>query len=275
MEELEIILEKENDKEQEINLLEEEIKEVYPELEDIEITPTTEEQIFTSVKYGFGNVIVKRVNLQDKEIILNKNGIYNIKADKEYLGLNNIEVTLDAIEDLSSELIEQDSLLITQETTIDNIITALEGKSVGGGGITPSNKGGNSKTYEITLLKTSGKILLLELDDDVLAHIDDPKLTVTLINVSGYSFEKYSVSFVTISNTVFAVQGDIQMYGMALRQGTETGTTLGRVSCPANNTDENIAGSNIGWFIWNDRNYYVKPADGFMRSGTYKLTFSW
>lgn len=140
---------------------------------------------------------------------------------------------------------------------------------------TASNKGGNSKTYEITLPKASGKILLLELDDDVLAHMDDPGLTVTLINVSEYSYERYSVAFVTISNTVFAVQGDVQMYGMALRQGSETGTTLGRVSCPANNTEENIAGSNIGWFILNDRNYYVKPADGFIRAGTYRLTFSW
>lgn len=140
---------------------------------------------------------------------------------------------------------------------------------------TPSNKGGNSKTYEITLPKTSGKILLLELEDDVLAHINDTGLTVTLINVSEYSFEKYSVAFITMSNTAFAVHGDIQMYGIALRQGTETATTLGRVSCPANNTEENITGGNIGWFILNGRNYYVKPSDGFMRSGTYRLTFSW
>jgi hypothetical protein len=141
----------------------------------------------------------------------------------------------------------------------------------------PSNKGGNSKTYEITLLKASGKILLLELEDDVLAHMDDPRLTVTLINVSGYSFEKYSVAFVTISNTTFAVQGDVQMYGMALRQGTETGTTLGRVSCPANNEVENITGGNVGWFILDrdNKKYYIKPGDGFIRSGTYRLTFAW
>jgi hypothetical protein len=142
---------------------------------------------------------------------------------------------------------------------------------------TPSNKGGNSKTYEITLPKASGKILLLELEGDVLEHIDDSGLTVTLINVSEYSFEKYSVAFVTISNTVFALQGDVQMYGMALRQGSETGTTLGRVSCPANNEVEDIAGSNIGWFILDrdNKKYYVKPADGFIRSGTYRLTFAW
>lgn len=60
MEELEIILEKENDKEQEINLLEEEIKEVYPELEDIEITPMAEEQKITPTAYGFRNITVKR-----------------------------------------------------------------------------------------------------------------------------------------------------------------------------------------------------------------------
>ena len=59
MEELEIILEVENEKEQEITILEEEIKEIYPELEDLEVTPTTEEQIFKSEKYGYNEVKVK------------------------------------------------------------------------------------------------------------------------------------------------------------------------------------------------------------------------
>lgn len=35
-------------------------------------------------------------------------------------------------EDLSTELTEQDTLIATQETTIDNIISALEGKANGG-----------------------------------------------------------------------------------------------------------------------------------------------
>lgn len=76
------------------------IQKVYPELEDLEVTPTREEQKFKSSKYGYNEVTVKGVDLK---------------------------------EDLSVELTEQDNLLNTQETTIEDIITALEGKSAGGG----------------------------------------------------------------------------------------------------------------------------------------------
>jgi hypothetical protein len=44
-------------------------------------------------------------------------------------------------EDLTEELTEQNNLLSTQEITIENIISALEDKCAGGGGITPKVEG--------------------------------------------------------------------------------------------------------------------------------------
>jgi hypothetical protein len=85
------------------------IQKVYPELEDLEVTPTLEDQKFKSNKYGYKEVIVK--------------------------GTEGIA------EDLTNELIEQENLLTTQEITIENIITALEGKSAGGSGIVPKVEG--------------------------------------------------------------------------------------------------------------------------------------
>lgn len=55
------------------------------------------------------------------------------------IGVKNIYHGLD--EDLSTELTEQDNLLTEQEITIENIISALEGKSAGGSGITPIVEG--------------------------------------------------------------------------------------------------------------------------------------
>ena len=72
------------------------IQKVYPELEDLEVTPTREEQKFKSSKYGYNEVTVKGVDLK---------------------------------EDLSVELTEQDNLLTTQETIIKQIIEALKNKS--------------------------------------------------------------------------------------------------------------------------------------------------
>jgi hypothetical protein len=81
---------------------------IYPDLEDLEITPSDSEQKFKSSKYGYDNVTVKAVE-----------GI---------------------TENLTTELTEQEELLDTQEITIENIIIALEGKAVGGG-IIPTVEG--------------------------------------------------------------------------------------------------------------------------------------
>ena len=114
----------------------------YPSLENLIVIPTGEQQVFNHPNsYGYGEVIVEPINLQDKEITLNKNGVYNIKADKEYSGLNNVEVTLDAIEDLDVELNTYNEELTEQTTTIEDIVETLKEKGIIGAkelNVTPS-----------------------------------------------------------------------------------------------------------------------------------------
>lgn len=105
------------------------IKEIYPPIENLEVTPTKEQQVFTHENsYGYDNVTVNAINLQDKEIIINENGTHTIKADEEYSGLNEVNVKVDAIEDLTQELNTYDTELTTQETTLDDITKTLENK---------------------------------------------------------------------------------------------------------------------------------------------------
>ena len=74
-----------------------------------------------------------RVNIGEIKVRRKINiGEIKIGVKKIYHGLD---------EDLSTELTEQDNLLTEQEITIEDIITALEGKSASGGGITPSVEG--------------------------------------------------------------------------------------------------------------------------------------
>lgn len=102
----------------------------YPELEDLVVIPKGNEQTFKSSKYGYKNVKVNAINLQDKKITLNKNGIYTIKAEDDYSGLNNVEITLDAIEDLDNELNKYAEEVKNQEIKIENIFETLKGKGL-------------------------------------------------------------------------------------------------------------------------------------------------
>lgn len=65
MDEKEIILEIEKQGEVTINVLEEDITKVTPELEDLVVTPSEVEQKFKSNKYGFENVTVKAVETEE------------------------------------------------------------------------------------------------------------------------------------------------------------------------------------------------------------------
>ena len=146
------------------------VKEIYPPIENLEVTPTKEQQTFTHENsYGYDNVTVNPIpdeyiipdgtlpitenttydvrkfarvtasvrpapNLQDKEITINENGTHNIVADEEYDGLNQVEVIVEVEgkEDLTSELSGQNTLLTNQEITIEDIKLALQNKSAGG-----------------------------------------------------------------------------------------------------------------------------------------------
>lgn len=104
---------------------------ISPPLIDLEINPSKEQQVFNHENsYGYDEVIVNPVSLQDKEITINENGTHNITADEEYDGLNQVSVTVNAIEDLTEELGTYNEELVEQELTIDSIYSALQNKGV-------------------------------------------------------------------------------------------------------------------------------------------------
>lgn len=131
-----------------------------------------------------------------------------------------------------------------------------------------------SHTYEITLAKASGWVLLTTLDEDVLAHINDPGLVVSLMNMSGYAYEFYSFPMVIASNTAQNSVSGYSMYGLSTRQSNETTIAGLWVYYPPNKTDTETGLGGTA-FRLDGNKYYFKPGDGFVRSGTYRLTFTW
>lgn len=139
-----------------------------PELQDKEVTPTKETQnvTFDSGFDGLNTVTIKPIpdnyieptgtkeirtegihdvtqyasvdvdvepTLQDKQVTITENGTQNVTFDEGYDGLGNVEITTNAIENLTEELNEYDSTLTTQEVTIDDITRALKTKVAAGG----------------------------------------------------------------------------------------------------------------------------------------------
>lgn len=143
------------------------IKTIYPSLIDLEVTPTKEIQTFKHEdSYGYDNVIIDPIpdeyiipdgtlevaqngdvdvtnfkmarvgvytppNLQDKAIEINENGTHLIKADEEYDGLSQVEITVDAIEDLTNEITTYNNELTEQEEQLTTVIQALKNKAGG------------------------------------------------------------------------------------------------------------------------------------------------
>ena len=69
------------------------VKEIFPPIENLEVTPTKEQQVFTHENsYGYDKVIVEPINLQDKSITIKSNGTQEIVSDEGYDGLNQVKV---------------------------------------------------------------------------------------------------------------------------------------------------------------------------------------
>lgn len=133
----------------------------------------------------------------------------------------------------------------------------------------------NCKIYDITLAKSGGWVELITLDAELKAHINDPTFRVMLAIDSEYAYVNYSGSFFVASNTPFAKQNSYPIYGYAHRQTTETVTQITYIYYPANNTDTSTSLGGNGMFRTDGSKYYIKPADGFVRAGNYKLIFTW
>jgi hypothetical protein len=133
----------------------------------------------------------------------------------------------------------------------------------------------NSKTYEITLTKASGWILLTTLDSEVVSHINDASLAVSLVNTSAYGYDKNTLSMCIVSNTPWGKQGNYSTYGFSGVVASETSTTVSQSYYAPNKTDTSTSIGGGGMFRISGNQYYFRPGGYYTRAGTYKLTFTW
>jgi surface protein len=146
------------------------VKKIYPAIENLEVTPKKEKQEFNHEdSYGYDKVVVNSIpneyiipsgtlpitenktydvteyskvsasvypapNLQNKELTINENGTHKITADDEFDGLNEVSVTVDAIENLTEELETYNNELTAQEAKISGAIELIKNKMFGEAG---------------------------------------------------------------------------------------------------------------------------------------------
>lgn len=132
----------------------------------------------------------------------------------------------------------------------------------------------NTKTYELTLAKASGWVLLTTLDDEVLAHINDPNLLVTLSLTGAFEYVYYTVTFACAANTQQSIQNTYPVYGASIRKTNETNVQATALYYPANKTDTSTSLGGAQFRV-NGSNYYFRPIDGWIHASTYRLTFTW
>lgn len=106
------------------------IEKVYPELEDLVVTPSSEEQIFTSTKYGFDEVKLKGVEIKEhyldgSYLVLVVNDNSTLRVDiSEYIGELNDE-TIEAINNMKVSM-ENDELVLEYNDTVLNLDFSIE-----------------------------------------------------------------------------------------------------------------------------------------------------
>lgn len=133
----------------------------------------------------------------------------------------------------------------------------------------------NSKTYEITLTKASGWILLATLDDDVLAHINDTSLVVSLVKICDTALEKYCGTGGFATNTPIGYSGTYGAYGSAILVSSDTTFQVQPCYYPANNTGTSTSLGGRLIFRLSGTQYYVNIISYYINKGTYRLTFTW
>lgn len=139
----------------------------------------------------------------------------------------------------------------------------------------PNVTGVNCKAYDITLEKSGGWVKLATLDADVLAHVNDPTFKVMLSTNSEFEYVNYSGACYFASNMPFGEQSSYPLYGYTSRQNSETVCSISYIYYPANNTGTSISIGGTGIFRVDGSNYYLKPSDGYIRAGNYRLVFTW
>lgn len=133
----------------------------------------------------------------------------------------------------------------------------------------------NCKIYTVTLTKQSGRVLLATLDSEVLAHINDESLVVTLNNMTPYTYVYYSGYNYMVRNTSYGKYSSVNIYGICDKHTGQDKVAPFNIYYPANYTGTDTSKGGYGIFHLISGKYYVTPGDGYISAGTYRLTFVW
>lgn len=151
-------------------------------------------------------------------------------------------------------------------------------------GVTAHDKSGNKitgtmsanvKIYEITLAESSGWTLLTALDADVLAHINDKSLVVSFVCLDTYTYTFYGGRMFIATNNPIGIHYENPVYGATSRQPNAEWMQWLPLMYPANYTGTSDSLGGYGTFRFYNNSYYLRPADGCIPAGNYRLTFVW
>lgn len=133
----------------------------------------------------------------------------------------------------------------------------------------------NVKVYDKTYDNSSGWVLIHTFDEEELSHINDDTFNVCLFCTDPYAYAFYSGCAYMVQNTPMLMNGSYPVYGVCNRQINETTMNVGQISYPANNTGTDTGLGGNGIFRVDGSNYYLKPGDGFIRNGNFRLILTW
>lgn len=178
------------------------------------------------------------------------------------MAVNKVVYNAKVLLDLTSDTVTADKLA--------NGVTAHD-KS---GAVITGTMACNSKSYELTIAKASGWVLLTTLDDEVLAHINDVNFKVQLSLLDVYEYVYYRMTYASASNVILGMQDSYPVYGSCIRNTAEGTIQRYYDYYPANKTDSSTS---LGGFQFrlNGNKYYLRPYDGYLGPGKYRLTFTW
>lgn len=167
--------------------------------------------------------------------------------------------------------------LVINGVTYNGVDSLTIPKSGGGKAeyVDASTAATNTKTYEITLTKASGWVLLTTLDDEVAAHMSDTTLTVSLVNISPYAYEYFAGDIYMVGNKPIGYTNTYPFYGYSNRENSETSAITQPIYYPANYTGTSTGIGGYGIFRLDGSKYYIQPSNGFIKAGKYRLTFAW
>ena len=133
----------------------------------------------------------------------------------------------------------------------------------------------NVKIYDLTLSGGSGWVLLTKLDDIVLQHINDTSMVASFVCTDPYVYSFYAARFCIATNNQQGTHSGRAIYALTSRQPAEATMHYQASPYPANYTGTTDSLGSYSTFRFANNSYYLRPADGYVAAGHYRLTFVW